>query len=105
MSLAEDQFQAAWEAFCPEGIARPVREFRFHPVRKWRFDFAWPQIKLAIEIDGRGRHQTVVGQRSDCEKANEALKMGYRIIRFPACDKKYVADWVRTTLEIMCLNQ
>ncbi|HAT10302.1 MAG TPA: hypothetical protein DCS97_06855, partial [Planctomycetes bacterium] len=32
--------------------ARWIAEHRFHPTRKWRFDFARPDIHLAIEIDG-----------------------------------------------------
>lgn len=35
-------------------------EHRFHPVRKWRFDAAFPVRKIAVEIDGgvfvQGRH-------------------------------------------------
>ena len=98
MSEAEDALVAAW----PDGVPAPVRELRFHPERRWRFDFAWPDIKLAVEIDGRGRHQTVVGVRNDCEKLNEALRLGWRVLRFPACDKKLAADWVRTIMEVMC---
>lgn len=29
-----------------------IPEYRFHPTRKWRFDFAIPHIKVAIEIEG-----------------------------------------------------
>ena len=29
-----------------------VQEYRFHPPRQWRFDFACPTKKLAIEIEG-----------------------------------------------------
>ncbi len=101
MSAAEDALEARLKAEVLP-IAQPVREYRFHPERRWRFDFAWPDIKLAVEIDGRGRHQTVVGVRNDCEKLNEALRLGWRVLRFPACDKKLAADWVRTILEIMC---
>ena len=28
------------------------REYKFHKTRKWRFDFAYPDIQLAVEIDG-----------------------------------------------------
>lgn len=28
------------------------REFRFHPTRRWRFDFAWQPEKLAVEVEG-----------------------------------------------------
>ena len=83
-------------------LPEPVREYRFHDTRRWRFDFAWPDIKLAVEIDGRGRHQTVVGCRSDCEKANEAIRLGWRVLRFPATDKKMAHDWVRVITEVMC---
>jgi hypothetical protein len=34
------------------GIQVPTREYVFAPPRKWRFDFAWPDIKLAVEING-----------------------------------------------------
>lgn len=64
------------------------REYRFHPDRRWRFDFAWPDLALAVEIEGRGRHQTVVGFRHDCEKYNEAIAGGWRVMRFPATDFK-----------------
>ena len=30
-----------------------VKEFKFHPVRKWRFDYAVPEHKIALEVDGR----------------------------------------------------
>lgn len=32
------------------GLPAPVTEHRFHPVRRWRFDFAWPDEHLALEI-------------------------------------------------------
>mgnify|MGYP006149714629 CR=1 FL=1 len=34
------------------GIAEPVKEHKFHPKRKWRLDLAWPEEKLAVEIEG-----------------------------------------------------
>lgn len=74
----EDMFQAAWEG--PE----LVREHRFHPDRKWRFDFAILDLKIAIEIDGFGRHHTIGGFSKDCEKLNAATKLGWRVLRYPA---------------------
>ena len=36
------------------------REYRFHPTREWRFDFAIPAAHVAIEVEGGvwngGRH-------------------------------------------------
>ena len=33
-------------------IPAPRRNFRFHPKRMWRFDFAWPSKMLAVEVEG-----------------------------------------------------
>jgi very-short-patch-repair endonuclease len=87
MSRAEAVF---YNAFVDALLAepRPEREYRFHPTRRWRFDFAWPAEKLAVEIEGRGRHQTFIGFRNDCEKYNAALLLGWRVLRFPAADVK-----------------
>lgn len=63
----------------------PVREYKFHPKRKWRLDFAWPEEKLAVEIEGAvwtgGRHTTGVGFTTDCEKYAEAMCLGWTILR------------------------
>lgn len=99
-SEAETAFAEAWQAVEPNG-ADTEREHRFHPVRKWRFDFAWPSLKLAVEIDGRGRHQTVAGSRADCEKRNEAARLGWRILTFLACDKRHASEWAATVLDVM----
>ncbi len=99
-SLAEEAFKFAWNTLATK--APPEREYLFHDERRWRFDFAWPSIKLAVEIDGRGRHQTVAGVRGDCEKHNEAIRLGWRVLRFPATDKRLAADWAQTVLEVMC---
>ena len=82
---AEDQFLEKWNEFGFES-SDIVREFRFHPSRRWRFDFAFPSRKVAIEIDGRGRHQSVVGVRNDCEKANTAIKLGWKVLHLPTSD-------------------
>jgi very-short-patch-repair endonuclease len=63
----------------------PVREYKFHPERRWRFDFAYPIIKVAIEVEGGtwagGRHTRGYGFEADCEKYNEAALAGWSVIR------------------------
>lgn len=63
------------------------REYKFHPTRKWRFDFAWPDYKIAAEIEGgvwsQGRHVRGQGFIDDCEKYNEAVALGWTVLRFP----------------------
>ena len=63
-----------------------AREHAFHPVRKWRFDVAFPDAKLAVEIDGgawtRGRHTRGAGFIEDQRKTNAAAILGWRVLRF-----------------------
>lgn len=76
------------------GLSMPQAEWRFHGVRKWRFDFAWPARKVAIEIEGgvterwnrRGRHLRAPGYQTDLDKYNAALAMGWHVYRFSARD-------------------
>lgn len=62
-----------------------VEEFKFHSLRKWRFDFAIPPSKIAIEVEGgvwiSGRHTRGSGFVNDCEKYNNATALGWRVFR------------------------
>ena len=62
-----------------------IPEHRFHPLRKWRFDWAWPDQMLALEIEGGvwvgGRHTSGAGFVKDMEKYNAATLLGWRILR------------------------
>lgn len=68
-----------------ENLPVPVYEHKFHPERKWRFDFAWPEQKVALEIDGglyiNGGHTRGSGRERDYEKDASALGMGWRVMR------------------------
>ena len=60
-------------------------ELPFCEGRKWRFDLAWPSLKIALEIEGGiysgGRHVRPEGFLSDMEKYNEAAALGWRVFR------------------------
>lgn len=72
-----------WTAY---GLPDPVQELKFHPKRLWRFDYAWPDQKIAVEIEGgiwnKGAHVRGKHFLSDMEKYNAAAKLGWRIFRF-----------------------
>ena len=67
------------------GLPEPVTEWRFTQERRWRFDFAWPSQRVALEVDGggwiNGRHSRGSGIEKDAEKQNAAVAMGYRVLR------------------------
>lgn len=62
-----------------------VKEYKFHPTRRWRFDYALPQHKIALEVEGGvwtgGRHIRPQGFLGDIEKYNTAALMGWRVFR------------------------
>lgn len=79
------------------GLPLPQAEYRFHPTRGWRIDFAWPSIKLALEVEGSfygtgpkcpvckqrkgGGHTSISGLEKDLEKYNELTRYGWGLIR------------------------
>lgn len=64
-----------------------VAEYKFHDKRKWRFDYANPELKIAVEQEGGvwvlGRHSRGKGFLNDMEKYNTATIMGWRVLRYP----------------------
>lgn len=62
-----------------------VKEYKFHPVRKWRFDYAIPSALVALEVEGGvwtgGRHINPQGFLNDMEKYNSATLMGWSVYR------------------------
>ena len=65
----------------------PVREHQFAPDRLWRFDFCWPDKKLAVEVEGgtnfgQSRHSKGKGFERDAEKYNRAAREGWIVLRY-----------------------
>jgi len=85
----EERFIIAWKKKYPN-LPEPKREFVFHEERNWRFDFAWPEKKLAVEIQGggfiQGRHNRGFHQAKDFEKQREAARMGWVVLPFGTMD-------------------
>lgn len=69
-----------------------VAEHRFHPKRKWMFDYCWPDHGLALEVEGggwaRGRHNRGAGFHQDMEKYNEAVIAGWYVLRVTPLDMR-----------------
>ena len=65
------------------GIRKRIKE---RGLQDWRFDFAWPNEKVAVELEGgtwiKGAHTRGNHYRSDCEKYNFAQISGWKVLRF-----------------------
>ncbi len=102
----ERAFALAWTALGPSAWLEP--EYRFHPTRRWRFDFAHRPTRVAVELEGGvwtgGRHNRAGGFIADCEKYNEAAARGWLVIRLPgallADDPDRAVGWVARAIQL-----
>ena len=105
-SLLERRFVAL---LLQSGLPLPISE---HPFardwgRRWRFDFAWPDLRLAVEVDGGiwipggGRHNRGAGYEADVEKLNVAVILGWRVLRFTP---RHLANGSAITAIRLCVS-
>ena len=108
LSKLERRFLDGWSARA-DGAPRPVPQYRFgaHAVggpgrglrerleakrlRDWRFDFAWPEFKVAVELDGGvfmggPRGHKGIHYHGDCQKNNAAVCLGWKLLRYTIKD-------------------
>ena len=67
-------------------------EYPFNPTRRFRFDYAFPRVKIAVEVDGglfnsyqgkhAGRHSGGMGQKVDMDKGNLACADDWLVFHF-----------------------
>lgn len=80
------------------------KEVIFHPVRKWRFDYAWTDLKIALEIHGgvftNGRHTRGTGFTEDKIKMNTAQLLGWMVIEATSAQVKdgQMLSWIKEAL-------
>jgi hypothetical protein len=75
------------------GLPKPIPEYKFHPARKWKADYAWPEKRIALEKEGGvykkgkdgqrgGRHNRPQGFINDMKKYNALTEMGWKLFRY-----------------------
>lgn len=57
-------------------------EFMFHSIRRWRFDLACLEHRIAFECNGHFQGKHGAGWSSDAEKINMAQVIGWRVFVF-----------------------
>lgn len=95
-----ETFASLWSQLGGQAL---VRELRFDPVRRWRFDFAHEGARVAIEINGgvwsNGRHVRGAGYLRDREKVNAAQAAGWRV--FELGTGQVTPDAVQQIIEVI----
>lgn len=80
------------------------QEHIFHPKRKWRIDYAWPELKVGLEVHGghhsNGRHVRGVGFAQDREKMNEAQLLGWIILEVTTDNIPQLREWLERAIKI-----
>lgn len=105
MSESELEATLAFYLRLNDTIPAPEREYKFHPKRRWRFDFAWPEQRVALEVQGgihmaKSGHNTAAGITRDCEKANEAIVTGWKVLHVTReqIENGSAINWLRRAL-------
>ena len=62
-----------------------VREYKFCETRRFRFDFCFPALMIAAEVEGRG-HQKDNRYHGDLEKYNLAAQLGWKVYRYTSAE-------------------
>ncbi|MFQ5967096.1 MAG: DUF559 domain-containing protein [Acidimicrobiia bacterium] len=84
-SELEDQFR---RLLVKEGLPFPLAQREISDSRGviGRVDFAYPDRRLLIELDGYAYHSDPAAFTRDRERQNRLLMVGYRVLRYTAAD-------------------
>ena len=64
------------------GIADPVPEYVPCPEAPYRLDFAWPEVKVAVEVDGYEAHSSYVAFRGGLARKRWLDEHGWIVLHF-----------------------
>ncbi|HUP87676.1 MAG TPA: DUF559 domain-containing protein [Acidimicrobiales bacterium] len=65
--------------------ALPMPVFQ-HRVGRFKIDFAYPDLMIAIEVDGYGPHSSRSAFQSDRDRQNHLVGLGWTVLRFTWSD-------------------
>lgn len=90
-----------------------VKEFVFSSERKFRSDWALPDLKILIEYEGlvftgnrnhkttgKSGHTTIAGYNSNCEKYSLASVEGWIVLRFTAMNYKNISLFLDKAIKL-----
>jgi very-short-patch-repair endonuclease len=77
-------------------IPEPRAELWWGPDRNYRLDFAFPEVRLVIEVDGYAGHFAPEKQRYDRRRDQRLRRAGWTVLRYDwwevTCDAARVAE-------------
>jgi very-short-patch-repair endonuclease len=87
------------------GLPEPVRQLDSGDAAGCigRVDFAYPRLRLVIELDGRRHHSSKLDFESDRARDNRLVAAGWRVIRFTWHQVSAEPDGVLDVLRRTCV--
>lgn len=103
MSRALENIGWSLYNFCKTNNLLLVKELKFHPTRRWRFDWAIPEKKWAVEFNGgvfmnKSGHSNAAGQTRDQEKMNQAQILGWKVLSYNAKNWETITEDLKSLL-------
>jgi len=92
------------DQMCLAGLPAPEAEFSAIEGRRYRWDFAWPNQKVLVEVQGavwvKGGHSTGTGITRDAEKNNLAILAGWKplIVTADHIKSGKALEWIKQAL-------
>lgn len=84
------------------GLPVPVPQYEVLGAARWRLDLAWPELGIAVELDGRSVHEAPTALLADRRRQNDLEAHGWLVLRFTWADvfgrPAYVVDTVSAAL-------
>lgn len=103
-SVEKEYIKAVLWMFKRDGLIPDyTEELEFHDVRKFRFDWAIPNLRIGVEYEGvisrKSRHTTLKGYSEDTRKYNLATIDGWRVLRYTALTYKEISNDLRSLIK------
>jgi len=89
-----------WRVCRDHGLPAPVGQHEVRAGRRFvgRVDFAYPDVRLAIEVDGYESHSSLGAFRQDRARQNELVAAGWTVLRFTWHDVTRQPERVATSI-------
>jgi hypothetical protein len=75
-------------------LPQPQAEVVWGPDRRYRLDFAFPELRFAIEVDGWSAHFAPEQQRHDNQRSNALARAGWTVLHYDWWEVTFAADRV-----------
>ena len=101
-SVLESRFARSLRS---RGLPSPKAELRWGPAGRYRLDFAYPDIRLVIEVNGWAYHSSPEQVRADAARRNALSRAGWTFLAFDWWEVTYESERILAEVEGVILSR